>query len=94
MSKSHLIYGIFKFHEALFNAQPLGFAKITFFSKRKGRIQRPPDWAALNIFGTLLHAVKMPDISVCGRQVSSMTAPPGIGLGGQGGRWAVADFAA
>lgn len=68
MSKSHLIYAIFKFHEALFNTQPLGFVKITFFSKVKGRIQRPPDQAALNIFGTLLHAVKMPDISVCGRQ--------------------------
>lgn len=31
MSKSHLIYGIFKFHEVLFNTQPLGFVKITFF---------------------------------------------------------------
>lgn len=42
--------------------------RLLFFSKVKGRIQRPPDWAALNIFGTLFHAVKMPDISVCGRQ--------------------------
>lgn len=48
-----------------------------FFLQRKRPDSKAPNWAALNIICTSLHAVKTPDVSVCGGQESSVAAAPG-----------------